>query len=147
MGRWMPKYAARSDSNQSDIVKALRDGGAKVWPIRRPVDLLIGIDGSLVLAENKAKRYVKQESVQGGSRRRGRPLSSGPLSGGITIPRDQRDELRSIQETGTPFVFLLSEEDAKAFVSSKRKRAEMIADGARKLREFVDAFDRDEASK
>lgn len=37
----IPKYAAKSDSNQSGLVDQLRDRGIEVWIIRRPCDLLL----------------------------------------------------------------------------------------------------------
>lgn len=33
------RWAAKADSNQGTIVKALRKAGVQVWIIRRPVDL------------------------------------------------------------------------------------------------------------
>jgi len=49
------RRAARVDSTQAEIVQALRDGGAYVWPIGLPVDLLVGYAGRTALVECKAK--------------------------------------------------------------------------------------------
>lgn len=48
------RYAARTDANHGEIVNALRAGGAVVYDIRRPVDLLIGYAGKTALAECKS---------------------------------------------------------------------------------------------
>ena len=47
------RYAARVDGNQAAIVDAFRAAGASVWPIRLPVDLLIGHGGKTALVEIK----------------------------------------------------------------------------------------------
>lgn len=47
------RYAARTDQNQQEIVKALRDAGASVWVIGLPVDLLVGYNGQTFLVEVK----------------------------------------------------------------------------------------------
>ena len=43
----------KPDANQPEIVQALRDVGAKVWLIGRPLDLLIAFRGKLTLMEIK----------------------------------------------------------------------------------------------
>ncbi len=48
------RYAARQDGNHAEIVNALRSGGAVVYDIRRPVDLLIGYAGKTAVAEVKS---------------------------------------------------------------------------------------------
>ena len=48
------RYAARQDGNHAEIVNALKAGGAVVYDIRRPVDLLIGYAGKTALAECKS---------------------------------------------------------------------------------------------
>jgi len=45
----------RSDSNQADIVKALEQIGCTVYPIGRPVDLLVGTRAANFLLECKSK--------------------------------------------------------------------------------------------
>ena len=48
------RYATRQDGNHRAIVNALRAGGAMVYEIRRPVDILIGYAGKTALAEIKS---------------------------------------------------------------------------------------------
>ena len=48
------RLAARQDGNHRAIVNALRAGGAMVYEIRRPVDILIGYAGKTALAEIKS---------------------------------------------------------------------------------------------
>ena len=52
----LPRYAAKTDDNQQEIVKALRAIGCKVEIIGRPVDLLIGYRGLNFLLECKPER-------------------------------------------------------------------------------------------
>ena len=47
------RYAARVDANQAEIVAALRNAGASVWPIGLPVDLMVGLGGKTMLIEVK----------------------------------------------------------------------------------------------
>lgn len=47
------RHAARVDSNQAEIVEALRKAGASVWIIGLPVDLLVGYRGHSMLMECK----------------------------------------------------------------------------------------------
>lgn len=52
----MPRYAARIDANQNDIVKALRAAGAVVRIITQGdgiPDLLVGYNGQTILMEVK----------------------------------------------------------------------------------------------
>jgi hypothetical protein len=59
------RWAARTDSNQADIVEALRATGASVWIIGLPVDLLVGAYGKTMPVEVKrleGKRAPKQAS-------------------------------------------------------------------------------------
>ena len=42
----MTRYALRRDENEAEIVAALRNAGATVWPLGKPVDLLLGITGA-----------------------------------------------------------------------------------------------------
>jgi Holliday junction resolvase len=52
----MPRYAARIDANQNDIVKALRVAGAVVRVITQGdgiPDLLVGFNGHTILMEVK----------------------------------------------------------------------------------------------
>lgn len=53
----MAKYAYhRKDANHDEIVAALEDVGATVYPVGRPVDLLVGYRGVNYLIEVKAWR-------------------------------------------------------------------------------------------
>lgn len=47
------RWAAKSDANQGQIVRALRAAGYRVWIIRRPVDLLVRTKGGWLLMEVK----------------------------------------------------------------------------------------------
>lgn len=47
------RYATRQDGNHRAIVNALRAGGARVYEIRRPCDLLVGYAGKTALVECK----------------------------------------------------------------------------------------------
>ena len=47
------RHAARVDANQTEIVRALRQVGAHVEIIGRPVDLLVGFRGQNFLLEVK----------------------------------------------------------------------------------------------
>lgn len=52
----MPKYAAKVDRNQREIVDALKSCGCDVMFIGKPVDLLIGVRGKNLLLEVKAPK-------------------------------------------------------------------------------------------
>lgn len=54
--RRMPKYAAKVDRNQSEIVEALKAGGCDVMFLGKPVDLLIGVRGKNLLLEVKVPK-------------------------------------------------------------------------------------------
>lgn len=58
------RHAARVDANQAAIVEALRKGGCYVWPLKLPVDLLVGKGGKTVLVEVKTKsgKYTQLQS-------------------------------------------------------------------------------------
>jgi hypothetical protein len=47
------RRAKRIDANQPDIVQALRKGGAKVWVLGTPCDLLVGVRGRFRTLEVK----------------------------------------------------------------------------------------------
>lgn len=59
------RNAAKTDSNQADIVKALRDIGVSVEYIKKPVDLLVCHKGETALMEVKnpdgADRLTKDQ--------------------------------------------------------------------------------------
>jgi hypothetical protein len=48
------RYAARVDATQEQVVSALRAAGAYVYPIKLPVDLLVGYNGVTYLVEVKS---------------------------------------------------------------------------------------------
>ena len=58
----MPKYAARVDANQAQIISALKAAGASVLVIGLPVDLLVGHNNVTMLMEvkNPGSRYGKK---------------------------------------------------------------------------------------
>jgi hypothetical protein len=47
------RYALRKDLNQTDVVQALRDIGAEVRVLHKPLDLLVGYRGLNFLLEVK----------------------------------------------------------------------------------------------
>lgn len=49
----MRRYAAKTDSNQKEIVDALRERGAVVFVIHQPFDLLVASMGRLHIMEVK----------------------------------------------------------------------------------------------
>lgn len=62
------RRAARVDNNQHELVQALRKIGAKVYHIRKPLDLLVGYRGKNILVEVKrpekkghADEFTKEE--------------------------------------------------------------------------------------
>jgi hypothetical protein len=54
------RWAARTDSNQAEIVAVLRAAGCSVWIIGLPVDLLVGLAGRTVLVEVKTTTGKKK---------------------------------------------------------------------------------------
>jgi hypothetical protein len=58
------RYAARTDENQTAIVKALRDAGAYVWIIGLPVDLLVGYGNHTFLVEIKTNAKKRLTTLQ-----------------------------------------------------------------------------------
>lgn len=49
----LSRYAKKRDGNEAEIVRALRAAGALVFPLDRPVDLLVGWNGRWWLLEVK----------------------------------------------------------------------------------------------
>lgn len=47
------RRAARTDANQAEIIKSLRDIGCRVFYIKEPVDLLVGYRGHTLVLEVK----------------------------------------------------------------------------------------------
>ena len=58
------RYAARVDTNQTQIVSALRAAGASVWIIGLPVDLLVGYKGHTFLVEVKTNAKKRLTGLQ-----------------------------------------------------------------------------------
>jgi phosphoserine phosphatase len=58
------RYAARKDSNEKEIVQALRDAGAYVWIISLPVDLLVGYKQHTFLVEVKTTNKKRLTKLQ-----------------------------------------------------------------------------------
>jgi hypothetical protein len=61
----MTRYALRVDDTQSSIVAALRAAGAIVDVIGKPVDLLVGANGKLMLMECKTPTGKKKPRARG----------------------------------------------------------------------------------
>jgi hypothetical protein len=57
------RHAARTDSNQVEVVKALRAIGAKVYYLKLPLDLLVWFRGETSLMEVKTEdgKLTKQQ--------------------------------------------------------------------------------------
>ena len=53
MTRRVYRRVARRDNNEQDIVEGLRKGGASVYILDNPVDLLVGYEGMTTLIEVK----------------------------------------------------------------------------------------------
>lgn len=60
----MPKYAAKTDKNQREIVAALKAIGCDVYEIRKPVDLLVGYRGVNKLLEVKRPTMTRRKDQQ-----------------------------------------------------------------------------------
>ena len=60
----MPRYAARTDSNQAEIVDALKKIGADVYVLGRPVDLLVGYRKRNFLIEVKTETAKPRKDQQ-----------------------------------------------------------------------------------
>lgn len=54
----LARFAKKRDANEAEIVQALRTVGAVVYPLDRPVDLLVGFHGRWVLLEVKRPQGV-----------------------------------------------------------------------------------------
>ena len=80
----MPKYAAKADSTQKDIIKALRKAGWDVHLIRRPVDLLCVKGGAVRLLEAKTATGKRNPTAR--------------------WRKDQQEQNEFILRTGTPRV-------------------------------------------
>lgn len=54
------RRAARVDATQAEVVEAFRDGGAYVWIIGLPLDLLVGFAGKTAIVEVKVLTGTKK---------------------------------------------------------------------------------------
>ena len=56
------RYALRKDANQTEIVDCLLKGGASVYTLHVPVDLIVGLRGKTYLVEikNAKNQYGKR---------------------------------------------------------------------------------------
>ena len=52
----IPRYAAKVDRNQADIMDALRSVGCSVLNIKQPVDLAVGLRGQTFFLECKVPK-------------------------------------------------------------------------------------------
>lgn len=71
-----PKYAARRDSNEKEIVQALRDLGASVTYLNLPnaPDLLVGYNFETYLFEIKEKKgKLREGQIEWSKQWRGKP--------------------------------------------------------------------------
>ena len=60
----MKRYADKPDTNQPEIVEALRACGAKVWLIGDPLDLLVAFRGVFYIIEVKMQGEKLSTSQQ-----------------------------------------------------------------------------------
>lgn len=58
------RRAARTDSNQADIIQGLREIGARVYYIKEPMDLIVGYRKKTVILEIKTEegRMTRQQA-------------------------------------------------------------------------------------
>lgn len=58
------RRAARVDANQAEIIKGLREIGARVYYIKEPMDLIVGYRKKTVILEVKTEegRLTKQQA-------------------------------------------------------------------------------------
>jgi hypothetical protein len=91
------RYAARTDANQAQIVKALEAAGCVVWVIRQPVDLLVGRGSRTLLMEVK-------DGSKPPSRRKTTPVQTSFLAtwngGPVAVVTDVESALRAVKAMG-----------------------------------------------
>ena len=90
------RYAKRVDSNQVEIVAALRKAGCRVWVLSKPFDLLVGLRGRFTVLEVKATKRVRKDQ------------------------QHQTDEIHDCQACGLPVHRVESVEQALAAVGLTR---------------------------
>jgi hypothetical protein len=88
------RYAARTDANQAQIIKALEAAGCVVWVIRQPVDLLVGRCSKTLLMEVK-------DGSKPPSRRKTTKVQTSFLStwngGPVAVVTDVESALRAVR--------------------------------------------------
>jgi Holliday junction resolvase len=71
----MPRYNAKRDYAEKEVVRTLQELGFSVWRLDQPVDLLIGFRGDIWLAEVKTGRAkFNDNQVKFMAEWRGRPV-------------------------------------------------------------------------
>jgi hypothetical protein len=84
----VPKYGAKRDTSESDIITALERAGAEVWPLDYPVDLLVRFRQNWHLLEvktpygkraPKARTDKRQEAQMNFIATTGTPIVTTPL--------------------------------------------------------------------
>lgn len=89
----MPKYTAKRDASEPEVVRTLRGLGFSVWRLDQPVDLLLGFRGKIYLAEVKTgKAKYNANQIKFIDEWRGRPVVK------LTCDSDAIDFFISITE-------------------------------------------------
>lgn len=89
----MPKYAAKRDYAEPEVVRTLQELGFSVWRLDQPVDLLLGFRGDLWLAEVKTgKAKFNANQVKFVAEWRGKPVIK------LTSSQDAIDFVVSVTE-------------------------------------------------
>ncbi len=89
----MPKYTAKRDRSEPEVVRTLHGLGFSIWRLDQPVDLLLGFRGNLWLAEVKTgKAKFNANQVKFMEEWRGKPVVK------LTCASDAIDFFISITE-------------------------------------------------
>lgn len=89
----MPKYTAKRDYAEKEVVRTLQELGVSVWRLDQPVDLLLGFRGETWLAEVKTgKAKFNANQVKFMDEWRGKPVVK------LTSSQDAIDFVISIKE-------------------------------------------------
>jgi len=71
----MPKYKAKRDFSEPEVVRTLQELGFSVWRLDQPVDLLLGFRGQTYLAEVKTgKGKFNENQVRFVEEWKGKPV-------------------------------------------------------------------------
>ena len=93
----MPKHAARSDSNQQDIIDALRAAGASVFDTSRVgggfPDLVVGFGGGIGIT---ARTYLMEVKTVNGKLNKKQVKFHNEWRGQVDIVRSAEDALKVI---------------------------------------------------